>query len=135
MTKEQAEIFERRANVITDSEKELMKVGGSREDTYGWQPLPDEWVEELQEQEDKVKVEVYGKLKVPKIRFKVKSEEEILHSLYLESYELVSPGIFRKLGCPSFYGKMFRSCGGPPDENFIWSIVWLEDLEFQKEDP
>jgi len=46
MTKEEATIIEQKHNVYVDAETEQYTIG-EREDTYGWDPIPEEWLEDL----------------------------------------------------------------------------------------
>lgn len=45
MTQEQANIIEQERNIIIDAESEMCTTG-EREDDYGWQPVPNEWIAE-----------------------------------------------------------------------------------------
>ena len=42
-----AEIIERRRNVVIDHKTEMYSHG-TREDEYGWMPIPDEWILRLE---------------------------------------------------------------------------------------
>lgn len=47
LTKEQAEQIEQTHNVIVDA-RTGMYTTGDRNDTYGWQPVPAEWIKETE---------------------------------------------------------------------------------------
>lgn len=49
LTEEQVEAIERRNNVYVDAKTGMMQVTGSRDDEYGWQPVPEEWIKEAED--------------------------------------------------------------------------------------
>ena len=49
MNQEIAEIIEQQHNVYIDTENEMFTYG-NREDTYGWNSIPVEWIEEAIEE-------------------------------------------------------------------------------------
>ena len=71
LTQDQADYIEDKYNVIVDIGSGYMKVGGSIEDTYGWEDIPAEWIEEA-----KIKENVMEKSKLY-----ISFEKEVLSQL------------------------------------------------------